>query len=324
MYKNEFEKILQKRLPQIVLLYGDNNFYKEYYTNFYLEKLYAKESALIHNFEEYNFEQAKNYLSQSSLFGGVNLYIVRSDKKIAKKELETLIDLTKKTHTNYFIYIYEGASSNAKSLQSLFSEKNGAIWVRFFEANFNEIRQIALNKAKALNLDIEPYALTYLINMLNLDITLTLKELEKLAILGRKIEVKDIDELVYSSAPLSASKVISALFQKKDIISSLQKLLELGEDEFAILRSIQQYLEQVFLFWSYIKLKGTPNSKEILGYQLPKQIENELASIAVRFKQEKLLKIFEELVELELLMKKNSANKQSLLLSKLAKMKELL
>ncbi len=324
MYKNEFEKLLQKSLPQIVLLYGENDFFKEYYANFYLEKLFAKESALIQNFEEYNFEQAKNYLSQSSLFGGVNLYILRSDKKIAKKELETLIDLTKKTHTNYFIYIYEGSSSNAKSLQSLFSEKNGAIWLRFFEANFNEVRQIALNKAKALKLDIEPYALTYLINMLNFNITLILKELEKLAILGRKIEVKDIDDLVYSSAPLSVSKVITALFQKKEITQSLQKLLELGEDEFAILRSIQQYLEQIFLFWSYIKLKGTPNSKEILGYQLPKQIENELASIAVRFKQEKLLAIFKESVELELLMKKNSANKQSLLLSKLAKMKELL
>jgi len=325
MYRSEFENLLKDSLPNSVLLYGENSFFFDYYSKLYKERLNAKEELLEHFYDEYSFEQAKAYLSQGSLFGGINLYILRTDKKVPKKELDFLLEAIKKNPDNYFLYIYEGGSSNAKSLQSSFSKKNSAIWVRFFEANLREASEFATKKAQELNLNITPYAINHLINLLNLNMSLITKELEKLAILDEPIEATQIDNLVYSTAPLAVEKMIISLFKKEDITKTLQKLIELGEDEFAILRAIQRFLQQLFLFHAYIKLHGAPNSKEILGYQLPKFIEQERASLAVRIKSSSLLKIYQELLDIELKIKKSSPmSKESLLYGGLIKIRELL
>ena len=325
MYRAEFEKLLKESLPKCVLLFGDNSFFFDYYAKLYKERLNAKEEILEHFYDDYNFEQASSYLSQGSLFGGVNLYILRTDKKIAKKELESLIALTNKNPNNYFLYIYEGGSSNAKTLQNSFSQKNGAIWVRFFEANLREVSEFARKRAEELNLNITPYAINHLASLLNLNMALINKELEKLAILDEPIEASHIDSLVYSTAPLAVEKMIISLFKKEDISNTLTKLLELGEDELAILRSIQRFLQQLFLFHAYIKLYGAPNSKEILGYQLPKFIEQERAALAVRIKSSTLLKVYQELLDIELQIKQSSSfNKESLLYGAIGKIRQIL
>jgi len=324
MYKRDFDTLLNKNLPQCVLLYGDNKFLFDYYIKFYKEKLYAKETLLEQNYDEYNFNSAKNYLSQSSLFGGVNLLIVRSDKKIPKKELDVLVELTKKSQYNYFLYIYEGTSTNARSLQSSFSDKKGGLWVRFFEPNFKEAMDYANIKVRELHINISSYALSHLINLLNLDMALIDKELEKLAILDQEIAIKDIDNLVYSTAPLAVEGVIISLFSKEDVTQTIHKLTELGEDEFALLRAIQRFLQQLFLFRAYIQLNGSPNSKEILGYALPRKIEEQRASLAIKIKSSTFLKIYQELLELELNMKNNSSNRESLFYGGLLKIRDLL
>jgi len=325
MYRNELENLLRDSLPNCVLLYGENSFFFDYYASLYKERLNAKEDMLEHFFDEYNFEQAKGYLSQGSLFGGVNLYILRSDKKVPKKELEFLIEAVKRNPDNYFLYIYEGGSSNAKSLQSSFSKKNSAIWVRFFEANMREASEFATKKAQEIGLNISPYAINHLVNLLNLNMALITKELEKLAILDEPIEAIQIDNLVYSTAPLAIEKMIISLFKKEDITQTLNKIIELGEDELAILRAIHRFLQQLFLFHAYIKLHGAPNSKEILGYQLPKFVENDRASLAVRIKSSTLLKIYQELLEIELKIKTSSPmSKESLLFGALGKIRQLL
>ena len=324
MYKRDFDTLLNKSLPKCVLLYGDNKFLLDYYIKFYKEKLYAKETLLEQNYDEYNFDKAKGYLSQSSLFGGINLLIVRSDKKIPKKELDKLIELTKQNEFNYFLYIYEGTSSNARSLQSSFSDKKGGIWVRFFEPNFKEAMDFANLKARQLNLNISSYALSHLVNLLNLDMSLIDKEIEKLSILEQEISIKDIDNLVYSTAPLAVESVIISLFNKEDVTQTIHKLTELGEDEFALLRAIQRFLQQLFLFRAYIQLNGSPNSKEILGYALPKKIEEQRASLAIKIKSSTFLKIYQELLDLELNMKTHSSNKESLFYGGLLKIRHLL
>ena len=324
MYKSEFDKLLEKELPKNVLLYGDNEFFLEYYYKLYIERLDAKEDALEHFYEEYNFEQAKAYLSGGSLFGGVNLYILRTNKKINKKELEELISLSSKNPNNYFLYLYEGSSSDAKSLTNIFSTKKKAIWVRFFETTMKEATTFSKEICTKLNIDITPYALNYLITTLNLNLSLIQKELEKLSILNTTIEVSHIDALVYSTAPLSVEKMIISLLQKEDITTTLEKLIELGEDIYSILRSLQRFIHQLFLFHAYIKLYGKPNSKEILGYALPKWVEEERASLAIKIKPAKLLKLYQELLELELTIKQTQGNKEAIFFSKLAQIRDTL
>jgi DNA polymerase-3 subunit delta len=321
MYQRDFDQRLKQTLPKAVLFYGENDYLIDHYINLYIKKTDAKESMLSLYHDEWNFEQAKNFLSQTSLFGGTNLVVVKHDKKIPKKELDILIELANKSEDNYFLYGYSGAAKDAKSMQTAFSEKKGGVWVRFFEPNIRDGIAMLQQKAQQIQLDIDHYALQHLMLLLNNNLALCANELNKLAILGMKVTSKDIDKLVYSTAPLATEQLLIDLFNKKPITSTITKLLDLGEDEASLLRSTQYFVNQIFLFHAYIKLHGHVDSAAILGYKLPKQIEEQKAQLALRVKSAALLKIFEHLLESEILIKKApSTQKEVLVYSMLIKL----
>lgn len=325
MYQRDFDQRLRQGLPHAVLLYGENDYLLDHYADLYRTKLDAKESLLALYHDEYSFEQAKNYLSQSSLFGGTNFLLIRHEKKVPKKELDTLIALTKKNSDNYLLFVFEGTAANAKGLQSSFTEKKGGVWVRFFEANVRDGIPMLQQKAQEIGLEIDHYALTHLMALLNNNLALCSNELHKLAILDKQIESTDIDRLVYSTAPLAMEQLLIDLFAKKPVVDTISRLLELGEDEFSILRSTQFFVQQIFLFHAYIRLHGQPNSKEILGYQLPKHIEQQKAQLALKVRTASLLKIYEHLITSELRLKKGgSIDKESLLYGILVKLQSYL
>lgn len=313
MYQREFDQKLKQAFPKAVLFYGENDYLVDHYIDTYIKKTDAKESMLTLYHDEWDFEQAKNFLSQTSLFGGTNLVVVKHDKKIPKKELDILIELANKSADNYFLYVYTGASKDAKSMQSAFSEKKGGVWVRFFEPNIRDGIAMLQQKAQQIHLDIDHYALQHLMLLLNNNLALCANELDKLAILGMKVTSKDIDRLVYSTAPLATEQLLIDLFNKKPITATITKLLDLGEDEASLLRSTQYFVNQIFLFHAYIKLHGHVDSAAILGYKLPKQIEEQKAQLALRVKSAALLKIFEHLLESEILIKKAPATQKEVL-----------
>ena len=313
MYQREFDQKLKQTLPKAVLFYGENDYLIDYYIDLYIKKTDAKESMLSLYHDEWNFELAKNFLSQTSLFGGTNLVVVKHDKKIPKKELDILIELANKSNDNYFLYGYSGAAKDAKSMQAAFSEKKGGLWVRFFEPNIRDGIAMLQQKAQQIHLDIDHYALQHLMLLLNNNLALCANELDKLAILGMKVTSKDIDKLVYSTAPLATEQLLIDLFNKKPITATITKLLDLGEDEASLLRSTQYFVNQIFLFHAYIKLHGHVDSAAILGYKLPKQIEEQKAQLALRVKSAALLKIFEHLLESEILIKKAPGTQKEVL-----------
>jgi DNA polymerase-3 subunit delta len=314
MYQREFNNLLQNQLPKALLLYGDDEYLINYYIEYYIKKLDAQDSMLKMYYDEYDFTQAKSFLSQTSLFGGTNLLLIKNDKKIPKKELDTLVGLANKDSDNYLIFAFGGESKDARSLQSSFSDKKGGVWVRFFEPNIKDGIALLQQKAQKIGLEIDHYALSHLMMLLNNNLALCANELEKLAILESKITSKDIDLLVYSTAPLAVEQLLIDLFAKKPITPTISKLLELGEDEFSLLRSLQFFVNQIFLFHAYIKLNGTVNSADILGYKLPKHIEEQKASLALRVKSSALLKIFEELLTSELTIKQASPTQREVLI----------
>ena len=314
MYQREFDQRLKQNFPKAVLLYGENNYLVDFYIDTYIKKTDAKESMLSLYHDEWNFEQAKAFLSQTSLFGGTNLVVVKHTKKIPKKELDILIALANKTPDNYFIYGYAGAAKDAKSMQSAFTEKKGGVWVRFFEPNIRDGIAILQQKAQKIKLDIDHYALQHLMLVLNNNLALCANELDKLAILGTKITGKDIDRLVYSTAPLATEQLLIDLFNKKPMTTTITKLLEIGEDEASILRSTQYFVNQIFLFHAYIKLNGHVDSAAILGYKLPKQIEEQKAQLALRVNSASLLKIYGHLLTSELSIKRAPSTQREVLL----------
>ena len=321
MYEKEFLQIIQNSLPKAVLLHGENEYAIEKTLRHYITTLDAKDDMLKFYFEEWDFEQAKNYLSQGSLFGGVNLLIIRNDKvkNIKKQELETLLEMTMKNENNYFVYIYHGEAKNIKETAKLFNKKPTKIEVRFFPY-FPKDNIVHLEKeAKALGIDIDYHALTRLMDTLDGNLALALNELKKLSIFERKVTAQDVDDLVYSTSPLSIETLLLELFNKSDITLTLRKLLELGEDEVNILRSTQAFVYQLFLFQAYIKLNGYINAAEILGYNPPKNIVDQKANLANKIKSQSILKIAQHLLSAELqLSKAKSQQKEALIYTTLS------
>ncbi len=325
MYKRELDQKLRQALPKALLLWGDNAYLIDHYIKHYILTLQAKDEMLTLYFDEWDFMKAKNYLSQSSLFGGINLLIIRYNKKIPKKELDILIALANKTSDNYLIFGFEGEAKNAKAMQSSFTDKKGGVWVRFFEANIREGVEMLQAKAQTIGLDIDHYALQHLILTLNNNLALCDNELDKLAILGTKVTSKDIDRLVYSTASLATEQFLTSLFEKQPVLEMIGTLLESGEEETMVLRNTQRFVNEIFLFHAYIRLHGAPDSVEILGYKLPKQIEEKKAQLAMRVKPAALLNITEHLLESELEMKRSgNINKETLLYGTFIKMQRYL
>jgi len=314
MYIREFENLIKTTLPRALLLYGENSYIINSYIQHYINITDAYDSLMRQYYDEYSFDRAKNYLSQSSLFGGTNLLIIKRDKKIPKKELDILIRLVNKNSNNYLIFYYQGLAKDAKTLQNSFSPKYGANWVRVFEPNMRDSLNILRKKAQSIGLDIDNYALQHLMLVLGDNLALCTNELDKLAILNGKVTTKDIDRLVYSTAPLTIESLLIDLFEKRPIVETISRLLELGEDEFSILRSTQFFVNQIFLFNTFMKLNGYIDSKAILGYKLPKNIEEQKANLALRVKSSSMVKIFEHLLEVELELKNSSSTNRELLL----------
>ena len=314
MYRREFESLIKKNLPRAVLLYGENNYLISLYIEFYIKKTKSLDTLRRYYFDEYDFSSSKSYLSQISLFGGINLLIIKRDKKIPKRELDTLIELVSKSSDNYLIFYFQGKAKDAKSMQSSFSSKKGAIWVRLFAPNIVESIELLNKRAKNIGLNIDNSSLQHLLLLLDGNLSLSANELDKLSIIEDKITTKDIDRLVYSTSPLSIDKLITQIFHKKPITKILNQIDRLGVDEFATLRATEIFVNQIYLFHIHIKLYGNSNSQDIIGYRLPRDIEEQKAKIARELNLNTILKIFNLLLEVELKMKKSSPHNRELLL----------
>ncbi|WP_457598690.1 DNA polymerase III subunit delta [Hydrogenimonas sp.] len=325
MYKREFDQLLRSGpLPKSLMLYGDNDYYIDEAVEKITGLLDAGESMLKLYYDEYDFSRAKTHLGQSSLFGDLNLLLIRSDRKIPKKELTHLVELAARNENSYFLYIYAG--SDFKSMTTLFSPKQRAQHVRFFPSNLNEAAALLQKKAQQLGIEIDRYAVEHLLNALGLNLSMAVNELNKLALLSGPIGTKEIDEHIFSLVPVAMESFLVSLFSKRPLADLLRQVQHLSEDEFAVLRSIQYFATQLFLFHAHIKLHGSADSSAVLGYRLPKPIEQQRAQLAARISPEGFEKIFDALAEGELAIKTAGASsqKETLLLSTLIKIKSFL
>lgn len=318
MRRQELDNLIRNNTrPQAVMLYGESHFLIEHYLRIFKEVPEANLLSLYH--DEYDFNSAKAHLSQGSLFGGQNVLIIKNEKKVPKKDLDTLLELVQKNPDNSFIYAYYG--SDMKTSAKAFNKKSGGIEVRLFPPFAGEAKNFILQEAQRLGIQMDSYAATHLIESQNGDLALAVNELAKLQILGRPVSAKDIDALVYGVAEVRIDQFINHLLAKKDFKSDLQRILESGEDEIRIITAISAHMTQLYLFYAHIKIHGIADSTAILGYKLPQKIEQERAQQSIRFKQEQYDALLNLLLENELKMKSGGAvDKHALLLATLIKL----
>lgn len=311
MYKSALDKLLEKKYDlKSIMLYGESDFFVSYYSK-KIHSCITTCDILSLYYDEYNFESALNYLSQSSLFGDINLLIIKTDKKIPKKELDAIIESTIKNDNSYFIYEYYG--DDFKSLVSSFG-KNKTDQVRFFKPTINEAMDILRQKANHINLNIESFLLKYLYDIQNSDLGLSVKELEKLAILDDEITTKTIEQLSFNLSSGDINSIIYDILDKKDFKDGLFRILDEGEDEIRFVTTFTSFLVTLLEFHIHARLYAQADSKVILGYTLPKHIEQKYYLYATKININSFHKMIGLLQERELALKQTIKSEKSLFL----------
>jgi len=303
------------------MLYGESHFLIERYIRLLTRIEDANLLALYH--DEYQKDLAKEHLSQGSLFGGRNVLLIKSEKKIPKADLDLLIALCQKNPDNIFIYAYFG--DDFKTSYKSFGKATKSDSVRFFNPFFNEAKMIVQEEAMQLGMQIDASACAHLLESQNGDLGLACNELPKLSLLQRPVTQKEIEEHVFGLAEVKLETFIKELIEKRNFRNSLHHLLEGGEDEIRILTAISTFITQLYLFNTHIKLSGSPDSAAVLGYKLPQNIEKERAALSIKLKPAVYKEGLALLLESELQMKSGIPyDKNSLLLSTLLRLQTIL
>jgi len=320
MYRAEFDKHLQNNsISNSFVLFGESTFLIESYVNRLINIPDASTLSLYH--DEYDAKLAKAHLSQASLFNDVNVLVIKSEKKVPKKELDDLVELCEKNKDNIFVYAYFGDDNKAYS--NVYKNKS-TMCVRFFNPNHNEALQILLQIAKEKDVNIDRYSIAHLLNIHNADITLAANEMDKFRVYDKEITTKDIDQLVSGLGEISMDDFIKKILLKKEFKEDLLNILDHGEDEIRVITTICSYITQLYMFNIYIRVNGKPNALEILGYPAPSFIVDEKATLSLKIKPNTYYKLHSLLLDSELKMKSSHVDKGAILLSTLIRVQKLL
>jgi len=319
LYKKDFENLLRAPgdLPKSLLFFGDSHYYIDTYAKQALEKLPQNSSVLKLYYHEYDFKTALSHLQNGSLFDDANILIVQAEKKIPKKELDELVAACAKNETSWFLLKYLAPDGRDKSKS--FGKKNQADFVRFFAPSGYEAVAVLKEHASGIGVKISEHALSHLLALNHNNLELSVNELEKLAIHDDEIDIKTIDKAIQGTAEFDLNDFFNAILNKKNIAHDLEQLLERGEEEVRILTMFQSYVVQLMLFTMAARVNGRIDSKDVLGYKLPPQLEQQRASMAVKFNAKVYHQLLDTLQECEYRIKTSQADKKSALFSTLIK-----
>jgi len=326
MYKNEFhQKISQNHIFDSVFFYGLSTYMMEYYTHKMINLIDDKSPIKTVYFDDYDFLECKSFLSQNSLFDDNNILVIKITNKIDAKELKTLIEITTKVSNSFFILQlypiddeikYSKISSSAQNQFIKF--KNKSTFVRFFLPNKKECLDLLIEYSKQANTKIENKILLELLNINDDSLEMCIADINKLQIYDEEISLKEIADIHSDIHKGNIDDIIIKVLEKKDFIKEYEGLLFVGFNEIEFISKFNNFLHSLVLFNIYIKENATFDSKEILGYKLPKQIEEQRARLSIRFNIKKYQQLLEFLMDIEMSLKSTATiDKKAFLLSKL-------
>lgn len=314
MYRNEFNKYLKEnKIFKSYMFYGQSLFLVEQYSLIVAKMIAGDEDIEKLYFEEYDFKYAKNRLLQSSLFSTTNVLLIKTEKKIPKKELDDLLEACNTNENSTLILACMG-DSEFKSMESSFQANKNACFVRFFPLNNSEALNFLQREAKRLKIDYEDSALSHLYFMHKQNLSLSTNDLNKLAILQEKITVKIVDLHCFGVGGVNFEEFLHSLISCKDISDDLAKLIEEGMNEIFIVNQISSFIQQLFMISSHARLYALVNPVEILGYNPPKHIWEAKSKLAINIKPQEFLKMLEFILDLELDLKSSKIDDISIYL----------
>ncbi|RXJ83687.1 DNA polymerase III subunit delta [Arcobacter cloacae] len=314
MYKNEFDNYLkQNKRFKTYMFYGQSTFLIEQYSLAIAQMFGDSDEIEKMYFEEYDFKYAKDKLLQSSLFSSNNILLIKVEKKIPKKEVDTLVEACNKNPDSTLIFACLG-DAEFKTMENSFSLKTNSVAVRFFSPTDLEALKFLEYEAKMLQIKYEISALNHLYFMHKSDLSLCVNDLRKLAILDELLTVNVIDNNCFGIGSVNFEEFLHDLLSGKDISDDLSLILEEGMNEIFLLNQVTSFVQQLFMISSYARTIGQPNPKDILGFIPPKNIWEKKSKLAINIKPEIFQEILDYLLNIELDLKSSKIDNQSLYL----------
>lgn len=303
MYKNVFDKEYAQGIKyNAYMFYGQSDYLVESYASKVAQSLANGDDIQKIYYDEYNFKICDDYLSQSSLFSSSNVLLIKTDKKIQKKDVDSLIASCNTNSDSFVVFACVG-DTDFKTMAKSFTKKTSSVEVRFFTPFDNEAIAILKQESQNNGIDCGNEVLQYLYNMHQKDLSLCVNDLKKLAILNTPITIGVVNAQCFGMGGVSLDDFFVKLFSAQNINKDLYMLLEEGMNEIALINQTTAFIQQLFNINSYLKLNGQLNIIEIWGYNLPKNIANTRANLAMKFKQDDFLEMLEFFQNLELELK---------------------
>ena len=303
MYKSEFDKQFNNNQNHnAYMFYGASEYLVESYALKVATRLASGDDIIKIYFDEYDFDNCYNTLTQSSLFSSSNILLLKINKKLPKKEIDKLIDACRLNPSSKLVIACLG-EVDFKTMAKSFTAKTSSVEVRFFAPYDNEAINILSEVAKANGVQTDSNSLMFLYNMHQKNLSLCISDLSKLSILDEVVTSKTINNHCFGLGTVDLEEFLIKLFSKININKDLYFILEEGINEIQLITRITGFVQQLFMINSYLKLHGTLNIKEIWGYPLPKNIANTQANLATKYKKEDFLYMLNFLQDLELELK---------------------
>lgn len=299
MYKKDLDTYLTKSTPKAALLYGESNFFIDFYTKKIIAKIPDANVSTFY-FADYQLDATLDILSQGSLFGDKSIVVLKLDSKLPKKDIDLLLESIKNTENTLIINFYHSESKtpvqyaqDCRTFASAF-KGDGVIEVRFFAPNMTDNMTLLKQKAKELNLQIQDNLLLFILQMQNNDISLALSELEKYQNYDEVITKELVENLSYGLGSISIDDFFDIFFEKRDFLPTYEKMQEEGLDSNDLLKEMERYFFILFMFSAYAKThQNNVDAKEILGYQPPSFIIDKYIRRIAKLKEVHFQSIFE-------------------------------
>lgn len=320
MYKKEFESLLKSpALPRCIMLFGEDLYFIEKFINQIISR-YENALVLKQYFLEFDLKQAVSHLSTPGLFSDYSILLIKTDKKLDTKTFKELINACLKNPNASLIIDYQ--ASDAKEKSKLFTSKD-TCFVRTFMPNFSQAFVEAKNIALDLGLNISDKTINHLVIKHSLDLSTAKTDLQKFAY-TQNLSEQEALELITSFEEASVDKLITALIKKEKIIHLAYKISQELENHTAFLAILSANFTRLFIFRLYIQKNARLNSKEILGYQLPIDVEKKLGEMAIKINLKTFEKIFDLLSDCDFNLKTNSKiDKEAIFFSLLIRLEAL-
>jgi DNA polymerase-3 subunit delta len=301
MYKNEFDNALkQNKKFDAYMFFGQSNYLIEYYADL-VAKNHTQSSDEIEKiyFDEFDINYVKDKLLQSSLFSSNNIVLVKTEKKLNKNDTMSLIEACNTNPDSVIIFACMG-DGDFKLMSSYFSVKTNSVSVRLYPPFDNEAIYMLKQKAQELSLNIDHSAITHLYFMHNQNLSFCISDLQKLSILNEQITQKMVDFHCFGMGNITIDEFLIKLFSNQSIKNDLSRMFEEGINEIQLINRIIDFIQQLIMIISYMKLEGRFSLKDVLGYTLPKNIEAKRIQLAQKFTLEQYNTMLETLQTLEL------------------------